>query len=168
LNLKLNKMSSHFLVKQFSEEDILGIYEVCKRNPTYYHYLKTKPTFANIKDVFTELPPNKALEDKLFIGFYSENHLIALMDFVVGYPDIHTVFIGWFMMNKEYQGRGTGTEIITEFLNYLKKEGYMYVELGYIKGNRESEQFWIKNSFKPTGVETSKDKYKIILMRKEL
>lgn len=168
MNLKLNKMSSHFLVKQFSEEDILGIYEVCKRNPTYYHYLKTKPTFANIKDVFTELPPNKALEDKLFIGFYSENHLIALMDFVVGYPDIHTVFIGWFMMNKEYQGRGTGTEIITEFLNYLKKESYTYVELGYIKGNRESEQFWIKNSFKPTGVETNKDKYKIILMRKEL
>ncbi len=168
MKLQLNKMSSHFLVKQFTEEDILSIYEFCRRNPTYYHYLMTRPTVANIKDVFAELPPNKTLADKLFLGFYSENHLISLMDFVVGYPDAHTVFIGWFMMNKEYQGKGTGTEIITEFLSYLKEESFTYVELGYIKGNRESEQFWIKNNFKPTGVEARKDKYTIIYMRKEL
>ena len=166
--MNLNKMPSHFLVRQLTEDDISDIYEICRENSTYYHYLKTTPTFSNIKSVFTELPPDKTLEDKLFIGFYKGNQLIALMDFIMGYPDSHTIFIGWFMMKKEYQRRGTGTGIITELLNYLKKERFTYVELGYIKGNRESEQFWLKNGFNPTGTKSKKNKYTIIYMRREL
>ena len=40
--------------------------------------------------------------------------------------------------------------------------------LGRVKGNPESEAFWVKNQFTPTGVETDGGGYTIIIMQREL
>lgn len=161
-------MSSHYVVKRFTEEDVASIYTLCKGNPNYYVYLKTIPTVANIQSVFNELPPNKTMEDKFFVGFYHDNQLIAVMDLIMGYPDLNTAFIGWFMMNKDIQRTGIGTEIITETLCYLKEESFRYARLGYIKGNKESQQFWLKNKFLPNGIESETEDYTVVLMQREL
>ncbi|WP_077613135.1 GNAT family N-acetyltransferase [Clostridium sp. Marseille-P2415] len=166
--LKLDFMSSRYMVKQFKEEDVSNIYALCKRNPTYYKYIKIEPTLENIKEVLTELPPNKTMDDKFFVGFYKDNQLVAILDLITGYPDINTAFISWFMMDQDFQRIGIGTEIIMEILFYLKEENFRYVRLGYIKGNQESESFWIKNKFIPNGIESETDDYTIVVMQREL
>lgn len=166
--LKLDCMSSRYMVKQFTEEDVSNIYTLCKGNPTYYKYIKIEPTLENIKEVLTELPPNKTMDDKFFLGFYKDNQLVAILDLITGYPNINTAFIGWFMMNQDFQRTGIGTEIIAEILFYLKEENFRYVRLGYIKGNQESESFWLKNKFIPSGDESETDDYTIVVMQREL
>ena len=168
MKLMLKHLSSCYMVKQILEEDIGYVYSLCKGNPTYYKYMKSEPTIENMKEDLTVLPPGKAIDDKYFVGFYKENLLIAIMDLIIEYPNDNTVFIGLFMLNKEYQGLGIGTKIINDALNLLKKEGYGYVRLGYIKGNLESENFWIKNKFIPTGIKVEKENYTVIVMQREL
>jgi RimJ/RimL family protein N-acetyltransferase len=168
MKLQLECMSSHYQVKQLTKKDVSSIYTLCKGNPNYYKYMKTEPTLKNIKEALTMLPPNKTIDDKYFVGFYKDDQLVAIMDVIDGYPNMGTAFIGWFMVKQEFQRAGRGTAIITEILSYLKKESFRYVRLGYIKGNQESEYFWIKNKFLPTGIESEKEEYIIVVMQREL
>lgn len=156
------------MVKQFTEEDIPDIYVLCKGNPTYYRYMKMEPTPENLRESMTALPRGMTMEDKLFAGFYQDGCLIALLDLIIGYPDSDTAFIGWFMMSKAQQGAGIGSAIVKDILDCLKKEGFSYVRLGYIKGNPESEGFWKKNGFLPAGVESKTDDYTIVVMKRRL
>ncbi len=166
--LELNRLSSQYTVKKLTEEDIPNILLVCKGNPTYYKYYKSEPTNENIKASLTALPPNKTIKDKYFVGFYNEDSLVAILDLITGYPNEDVAYIGWFMMNKEFQGSGVGTAIIIDIIIYLKEKNFAYVKLGYIKGNSQAQNFWIKNNFNPVGDEVKTDKYTIVCMQREM
>ena len=90
------------------------------------------------------------------------------MDLIFKFPNDTTAYIGFFMINKAVQGKGIGSEIIRELLIYLKKAGFSYVRLGYVKGNKESEGFWVKNGFVKTGVEKVEEDCTIIVLQREL
>lgn len=164
----ISKISSRYKIKRFSEDDIPDILSLCQRNPTYYRHMKMEPTPENLMETLTVLPPGKTMEDKHFVGFYQKETLIALLDLITGYPNIDTAFIGWFMVNKAFQGTGLGTAIITELFSFLKEEGFRFIRLGYVKGNPESKGFWTKNQFLPTGVEYDTAGYTVVVMQREL
>ena len=72
---------------------------------------------------------------------------MAILDLIDGYPDSDTGFIGFFMMNRQLQGRQIGTRIIQELCLYLKETGLKRVLLGIDKENPQSNAFWAKNGF---------------------
>lgn len=168
MDLNIKQLSFHYDVRRFTEEDVSDIYELCKGNPTYYHHMKMEPTCENIKSVLTELPPGVTMKDKFFLGFYRERELIAILDLITGYPDAETAYIGWFMMKKALQGKGIGSQMIGEILCCLKTAGFQCVRLGYVKGNPESEGFWRKNGFLPTGKESKTESYTAVIMQRPL
>ena len=103
-----------------------------------------------MEEVYNDLticPPGKCAEDKFYIGFYDQNVLVAVMDLIAGYPDDSTAFLGFFMMNPDYQGKGIGTSLISECCDYLKSIGFSAVQLGFDKGNPQAKHFWHKNQF---------------------
>ncbi len=114
------------------------------------------------------LPPGKTYSDKYYIGFYKDQTLICIMDLIDKYPDEETAFIGFFMMNSKVQGKGIATAIISECCAYLKSIGFQKVKLGYAKGNRQCEAFWLKNHFIKTGVETQREGYVAVGMLRPL
>lgn len=132
MRFQIEQISSHYKVKIFTDNDIADIYSICKENLIYYKYMKIEPTLENITEVLTVLPPNITMDNKFFLGLYNGNQLIAILDLITGYPNVDTAYIGWFMMNKDFQGVGIGTEIISEILSFLKEKNYRYVQLGYI------------------------------------
>lgn len=166
--LKVDELSAKYRVKKLVEEDIPDILVLCNGNPTYYKYFKSEPTSENIKQSLTALPPNKTMEDKYFVGFYKGNKLVAVLDLIDGYPNEDTAYIGWFIMNKEFQGLGVGTAIITDIVLYLKEKNFGHVRLGYIKGNQQAQNFWLKNQFIATGKEVETGSYTIINMQRKI
>ncbi len=168
MNLEFNQLSACYEVRNIKEENLTEVLKLCQGNPAYYEKMHSSVTMDSIKHDFTALPPNKEYEDKHFLGYYKQEKLIAVMDLIEAYPNESTAWIGWFMMDKKYQGKGKGTKIITELMEYLKKTGYLSVELGYIKGNLQSEKFWIKNKFTAAGRKAKTADYTIIVMKREL
>ena len=69
------------------------------------------------------------------------------MDLVDGYPEPGTAYIGFFMMNRQLQGRQIGTRIVQEVFSYLKQTGMKRVLLGIDRDNPQSVHFWAKNGF---------------------
>lgn len=145
--IEIKELSKRYVVRRFDLDDVEMIYLFCKSNTQYYQYCG--------KDISTELierdmriaPPGIPMEQKYYIGFFENGMLVAIMDLIDGYPNNNSVFLGFFMMKKELQGAGSGSRIISDVINYLRKQGVERCRLGIDKANPQSNYFWRKNGF---------------------
>lgn len=145
LNEKL--LSTKYDVRKLTVDDLNCVYELCCGNPLFYEYHPPFVTIDSITEDMYALPPGKAMEDKYFIGFFSDESLVAVMDLIIGYPKDSAAFIGFFMMNRAMQAKGVGSSIISDCLSCLKNCAITKVRLGVDKGNPQSFHFWSKNQF---------------------
>ena len=90
------------------------------------------------------------------------------MDLILAYPDPKTAFIGFFMVEKTMQGTGVGSKIVDEICEYLSKNGFSSVRLGWAERNPQAEQFWRKNGFRETGVTYNGDDYTVIIAQRDI
>ena len=135
------------------EEDASIILYLEYGNPLYFEYCPPEHSIATVLNDLKALPDGKSYDDKFYIGFFNNNNLVAIMDFIVSFPEEDTIFIGLFMMDIKESGKGKGSFIINEILTAFKKEGYKKVRLAYMKGNSQSRRFWEKCGFTETGIE---------------
>ena len=168
MELPFQQISAQYQVRRITEEDLPELLELARGNPTYYEHMHESPRLETLREDLTRLPPRTAPEDKYFLGFYQGGRLCAALDLIVRYPDPETAFIGWFILRKDLQGRGVGTAMVNDLLAFLKEQGFLYVRLGYVKGNPESRAFWVKNRFTPTGIEPEEDGYTIVVMQRAM
>ena len=165
--MEISELCVNYEVKAAVEEDITDILRLCRGNPMYYRYCPPEISEEGVREDMVKLPPNKGKEDKFYLCLRDKGRLVAVMDLILKYPDEETAFIGFFMVDRDYQGKGVGSGIVGEVLGCLKKE-YSAVRLGYVKGNEQSRHFWEKNGFVPTGKIVKQEKYEIVMMEKNL
>lgn len=166
--MNIQELSNKYSVRELSEEDVDIVYEIALGNPLFYEHCPPKAKKENILSDMKALPPNCTYKQKYYLGFFQDSKLIAVMDLILDFPNSETAFIGFFMLDKSYQGRGKGTELIEEASGYLKTLGYSHIRLGYAKGNPQSRAFWLKNNFIAIGVESEQEGYTVVLMDREL
>lgn len=145
--IEISKINKHYTARVLKECDVEIILELCRNNPLFYEYTEAKPTKEQILDDMKATPPGIGISDKYFFGLFEREELVAVMDLVDGYPDQGTSYIGFFMMNPDYQGKHVGTAIIHEVAEYLRTIGKTAVRLAIDKGNPQSTHFWKKNGF---------------------
>lgn len=145
--MDIRKLSGKYSVRKLGDSDIQDIFNLCCKNKLFYEYCPPFVTEETIKKDMSALPPNTRMEDKFYVGFYADEKLIAVMDLICGYPEKDIAFIGFFMMNKDMQNRGIGSEMISGVCDCLKKEGFVSVRLVWVKENPQAEHFWRKNGF---------------------
>ncbi|MBD5549955.1 MAG: GNAT family N-acetyltransferase [Lachnospiraceae bacterium] len=145
--MNIKGLSSKYVVKRLGDSDIQDILHLCCANTIYYEYCPPMVTEESIKKDMIVLPPNTGIDDKFYIGFYSEGKLIAVMDLIAGYPEQNIAYIGFFMTDVTIQKRGIGSEIISEVCDHLRQQNFVSVRLAWVKGNLQAEHFWLKNGF---------------------
>ena len=145
--LEIRKLSNRYDVRKLNFDDVEMVYKFCKSNTQYYEYCGKELSIELIERDLKITPPGIPMEQKYYVGFFEESMLVAIMDLIDGYPNSSSTFIGFFMMNKELQGTGIGSKIISEVLDYLKKQGFEKCQLGIDKDNPQSNYFWRKNGF---------------------
>ena len=143
----ITKLSKIYSVRVLEESDVETLVEICRQNTVFYEYTEARPTRENILDDMHATPSGITMEDKYYFGFFDDQELVAIMDLIDGYPKPEIAYIGFFMMNPQYQGKQTGTSIIGEVVDYLQSTGKTAVRLAIDKGNPQSSHFWKKNGF---------------------
>ncbi len=161
------KLSKQYAVRKMDDSDIDRILNLCYGNTLFYQYCEANPTKEQILNDLHMTPPNTVLSDKYYVGFFENNTLVAVMDLIDGYPNKENAFIGFFMMNIEYQGKQIGTAIISEVAEYLKSIGKVSVQLAIDKSNPQSNHFWKKNGFVVIK-EVDRDGWTLLLAEKTL
>lgn len=165
MNIKF--LSSWLRCDILKPDHVQDIFHLCKSNPQYYVYCPPQVTVESILEDMKGLPPGKTYEDKYYIGFWDDQKLVAVMDLILYYPDKETAYIGFFMVDQCYQGKGIGSRVINDVFMNLK-QSFKYVRLGFVKGNSQAEHFWLKNGFKQSGSVVSQDLYDIVVVQREL
>lgn len=168
MQMDITKLSSQFEVRELTVNDVDCIYELSVENPMFYQYCPPFVTKEKILEDMEALPPGMTRKDKFYLGFFKEEKLVAVMDLIFHYPNADTAFIGFFMMAKSEQGKGTGSDIVNECFRFIQGQGYHFIRLGFAKGNPQSEAFWKKNGFAETGVIADNGNYFAVIMQKTL
>ena len=165
--MDITKLSNTYDIKYLTEQDIPQIMELCKGNPQYYEHCPPDVSEESIRKDMTALPPRKTKDDKHYFGFLDGNKLVAVMDLIERFPNENTAFVGFFMMNKEYQGKGVGSGIISKVCDVLRKY-FRYIRLGYVSTNMQARNFWMKNGFDHTGIQSKGELYTVNILEKTL
>lgn len=166
--MDFRKFSGQYLVRRLTEEDVPAICGLCRGNPQYYRHCPPFVTEESIREDMRALPPKKTLEDKYYLGYFDQDRLIAVMDFIFRCPREDMSFLGFFMLESSVQGKGTGSGIIGELCDYLPRVGCTAIRLGWVAGNKQAEHFWKKNGFQETGVITDTERYRIVMGERKL
>ena len=87
MKIEIQRLSNQYIVRELSPEDVEVIYELCAGNKQFYRFHPPFVTKESILCDLKDLPPGKTLEDKLFVGFFDNDVLIAVMDLILSYPD---------------------------------------------------------------------------------
>lgn len=145
--IDLSRLSSRYEVRVLREEDAEEILRFCAENTQFYAYCEAEPSREQILQDLRVTPPGIDLSDKYYLGFYQGETLIAVLDLIDGYPSPEIAFIGFFMMNRAFQGRGLGSALIAELSAALRDTGKRAIRLGIDKGNPQPTHFWKKNGF---------------------
>ncbi len=166
--MDVSLFSARYSVRHLDQKDVPDILALCRENTLFYQHCPPFVTAQKITDDMKALPPGKEMSDKHYIGYYDAGSLLAVMDFILAYPNEHTAFIGFFMTKVSTQNAGIGSSIISELCHYLPYIGITQVRLGWVKGNPQSEHFWHKNSFTETGFTYDTNGYTVIVAQRLL
>ncbi|MFR8177207.1 MAG: GNAT family N-acetyltransferase [Christensenellales bacterium] len=151
-----------FQMRRLGERDVDAILALCEENRMFYQYHPPSGDEGAISADMTALRTGQASEYKVAVGFFEGKKLVAVLDWISGYPAKETAWIGLFMVSAEKQGKGVGSGIIRDMAASLKAVGYREMQLGVDKGNPQSFAFWTKNGFEVL----REDGY--IVMRREI
>lgn len=144
------------------------IHRLYQTNDEYFRLVPPALNDNTVIDDLNSLPPNKTMDDKFFLGYFDENeNLIAVMDLILRYPNEDTAFIGLFMLDKNYQGKGIGKKILKDTECLLNKE-FKYIRLGYVDKNIKAKYFWLNNGYKATGIISKQELYDVVILEKKL
>lgn len=164
----VTSLSENYKVRLLTASDAESIYELELGNPLYFEFCPPAASLQGVLDDMKALPPRTTYDDKYYLGYFDGDQLVAVMDLIFDYPNDTTAFIGFFMMRKENQGKKIGSKIISECFQAIRRQGYSSIRLGFMKGNRQSEAFWRKNGFTPTGIEIENGQGTVVYMEKRV
>lgn len=149
-------------------EHIAELFQLLKTNDYYYHHMNEQPSVEGTRKVLVSLPPGANKEDKINKGVIVNNQLAGFVEIVKHYPDPECGMIGLLIVDKRLQGAGIGSFLLNWTLSMLKSGGMELVFLSYSSTNLQSQRFWQRNGFYPTGDVDSYDDIDLVAMEKKL
>jgi len=132
-----------YRIKEITKDDYDDLYNLELLNIDYYMCTHGRAVTyeESIKDTI-DLPPNTTYDQKFYIGFFSNDKLVAVMDYIEHYPTKDIIWIGFFMIDVNVKRKKIGTKIITEFINVLEKNNIQKLQLGCVDSNNVALRFW--------------------------
>ena len=82
------------------------------------------------------------------IGFSKNEQAIAFLSLLEGYPNKNTLYIGLFLIDKQFQKKTIGAKIIDKVIDIAFESDYKSIKLSVQDNNVSGYPFWQKFGFK--------------------
>lgn len=99
-------------------------------------------------EMFRDLPPGKSLADKVVVGFWAADRLVAAADVIRGLRRHDDWCIGLFLVGPDLRNQGRGTAMVRALLHWLASMGARSVCLVVQKQNEGAARFWTRLGFR--------------------
>ena len=128
------------------KEKVLDIYI---GNDYYFNkILKIPQSIINVEQDITNIPDGVQKSQKNYRLVSFNDEILGTVDYITGYPERNTVFIGLFIIKNNKHRQGFGEKIFNYLEDLFKSEGFLKIRLGVIADNEIGFSFWKKQNFK--------------------
>lgn len=155
-----------------SKNNIDDVLSLMKSNT--YFYSKTQEHTVTREECLEDLhalPPDVPFSNKTYVAFYEKEKCVAVIDFIEGYPNKHTGYLGLLMLHENVHRKGIGARLLKELSKVAKDIGLTHMELACYEANERGHMFWTKMGFKEirrSNRENDGKLYTLISMGREL
>ncbi|MCB0663672.1 MAG: GNAT family N-acetyltransferase, partial [Saprospiraceae bacterium] len=142
-----------------------------KANESYFLFQDQRPVDVETVRAFFygPLPPGKSYEEKVLMGAYFEDTLIAIFDFLKDWPEEKNWAIGLMVVDEKWRGKGVGKELLTDLGGFFRINSVNKLRLGVLADNQPARSFWFANNFNFIGhTELDPAGREILVMEKEI
>ena len=114
------------------------------------YFLITDGRIATRQDCIDTIEySNNFSDDKAFcIGFAYQNTPVAFLSIIEEYPKKETLYIGLFLINRQFKRKGIGTKIINSLIDEAFKSDYKSLKLSVQVNNVSGYSFWESLGFR--------------------
>lgn len=136
-------------IRPVEEEDLDEVLALQKGNQDFFDTIHSGEFGrTELEESISELPPNTRPEQKHYLGLWHREELQAVLEYVEGYPEEGTLWIGFFMVDKERQRSGVGRTLIRAFEAAARRQE-KDIQLGCNVENEKGRAFWEAMGFTP-------------------
>ena len=128
------------------KEKVLDIYI---DNDYYFNKILNIPqNITNVEQDITNIPDGVQKSQKNYRLVSFNNEILGAVDYITGYPEKNTIFIGLLIIKNNKHRQGFGEKIFNYLEDLFKSEGFLKIRLGVIADNEIGFSFWKKRNFK--------------------
>ena len=128
------------------KEEVLDIYI---GNDYYFNKILNIPqNITNVEQDITNIPDGVQKSQKNYRLVSFNNEILGAVDYITGYPEKNTLFIGLLIIKNNKHRQGFGEKIFNYLEDLFKSEGFLKLRLGVIANNEIGFSFWKKQNFK--------------------
>jgi ribosomal protein S18 acetylase RimI-like enzyme len=150
------------------------VQNILENAPQYSLIISGKLPCSNEgEEVFTEIPPTLNSKNKIVMSIVLNNKIIGVIDYLIGYPNNKTIYLGLLLISENEQGKKLGKlsyDILEK--SFSKLNGFSIIRLSVLETNFKGISFWLKMGFIFTGekkIYTNKSiTCNVLLMEKKL
>ena len=128
------------------KNEALNVY--LKNNYYFSKISDNLPNISNVEEDIKTIPDGVQKSQKNYRLVSFNNEILGAVDYITGYPEKNTVFIGLFIIKNNKHRQGFGEKIFDYLENLFKSEGFLKIRLGVITDNEIGFSFWKKRNFK--------------------
>ena len=128
------------------KEEVLDIYI---GNDYYFNKILNIPqSITNVEQDIANIPDGVQKSQKNYRLVSFNNEILGAVDYITGYPEKNTLFIGLLIIKNNKHRQGFGEKIFNYLEDLFKSEGFLKLRLGVIANNEIGFSFWKKQNFK--------------------
>ena len=136
--------------------------ELFEDSPDYFQRLHGGPyQDKDVTDVFEQMPPG-VNEKQAWLAMEGEVP-VGLVDFLIGYPEPGTAYIGFLLVRESRHGEGLGARLCA-FVE--ETAGCDKIVLAVLETNEPAFAFWGKMGFRATGEMRPYEGHSVAMMQK--
>lgn len=141
-----------YTVVKGSEENLDDIYELMRGNTCHNQQIYGREVLMEeCMESLTGRPEGTTPEQKTFAVLYKKGKCTALVDFIYGYPDEKTCYLGLLMLAEEAHFKGIGKKLMKHVYRAAKAVGMESMRLVCYECNEIGMNFWKKQGFELLG-----------------
>ena len=128
------------------KQEVLDIYI---GNDYYFNKILNIPqSITNVEQDITNIPDGVQKSQKNYRLVSFNDEILGAVDYITGYPEKNTIFIGLLIIKNNKHRQGFGEKIFNYLEDLFKSEGFLKIRLGVIADNEIGFSFWNKRNFK--------------------
>jgi RimJ/RimL family protein N-acetyltransferase len=141
--MKKIDLTCGYKIERLLKENNNIVARLCEKCSDYYMLSGGDlPSKEDIDTMFTDLPPNKNLEDKFLLGVYESDELVGMVDIIKNFPTIGEWSLGLMLIDPDKRGSGLGEIIHKTLIGWAKDLGAKTFRIGVIENNQKAFKFW--------------------------